>query len=61
MIAPSAIIRPVSLREAERLYRGHPAGPIPSDFDARHLLGVIRYQQGRSAEAVDLIAAALKI
>jgi protein O-GlcNAc transferase len=33
----------------------------PSHFDAKHLLGIIRAQQGRSLEALDLIGAALKI
>ena len=30
-------------------------------FDARHLLGVLCFQQGRTAEAADMLAAALKI
>ena len=33
----------------------------PSHFDAKHLLGIIRAQQGRHLEALDLIGAALKI
>jgi len=33
----------------------------PKDFDARHLLGVVRYQQNRSEEARDLIRSALEI
>jgi len=33
----------------------------PRHFDAMHLLGVLRYQQGRDAEAVKLIGTALKI
>jgi len=32
----------------------------PRHFDARHMLGVIRYQQGRNAEALELVEAALK-
>jgi tetratricopeptide (TPR) repeat protein len=33
----------------------------PREFDALHLLGVLRQQQGRSAEALTLIAAALDV
>src|SRR5437868_6620160 len=29
-------------------------------FDARHLLGILRHQQGRSAEALELIGTALR-
>src|SRR5215472_15253543 len=32
----------------------------PSDFDAMHLLGVVRHQQGRDQEALELIGAVLK-
>ena len=48
------------LTEAERLYADI-LKTDPDDFDARHLLGVIRYQQGRSGEAIDHIEAALRI
>lgn len=48
------------LAEAERLYADI-LRTNPGDFDAKHLLGVIRYQQGRCSDAIDLIAAALKI
>lgn len=47
-----------ALEEAEKLYSRILANR-PDDFDARHLLGVIRQQQGRSREAAELIAAAL--
>ena len=47
------------LPDAERLYLDILKSDA-DDFDAKHLLGVIRHQQGRSAEAADLIAAALK-
>jgi predicted O-linked N-acetylglucosamine transferase (SPINDLY family) len=47
------------LADAEGLYtaalRSH-----PGQFDALHLLGVLRHHQGRNAEALELIAAALK-
>ncbi len=33
----------------------------PNSFAPRHMLGVIRFQQGRSLEAIDLITAALKL
>ena len=33
----------------------------PKQFDAKHLLGVIRLQQGRNTEALDHISAALKL
>ena len=47
------------LADAERLYL-QILQADPDDFDARHLLGVIRHQQGRSVEAADLIARALR-
>src|SRR5437870_8074437 len=34
---------------------------LPDHFDAKHLLALIRHQQGRSAEGADLIMQALKI
>jgi len=33
----------------------------PRHFDARHMLGVVRYQQGRNAEALELVETALKL
>src|SRR5215472_2756351 len=33
----------------------------PNHFDAQHLLGFLKHQQGRNAEALRLIGAALKI
>src|ERR1700722_8734332 len=45
-------------REAETLY-GRILKVRPRHFDALHLLGVLREQQGRSAEALGLIASAL--
>src|SRR6476659_10200816 len=33
----------------------------PKQFDAKYLLGVIRLQQGRNAEALDHLRAALKL
>lgn len=49
-----------NLAEAERLCRKVLKG---SDkyFDARHLLGVLCFQQGRTAEAADVLAVALEI
>jgi protein O-GlcNAc transferase len=47
------------LADAERLYL-QILQADPDDFDAKHLLGVIRHQQGRSVEAADLIAGALQ-
>jgi protein O-GlcNAc transferase len=47
------------LDEAARLYRTVLAAQ-PNHFDARHLLGVLRYQQGRLTEALDHMSAALK-
>jgi predicted O-linked N-acetylglucosamine transferase (SPINDLY family) len=49
-----------NLSEAERLYRQVLAAD-PRNFTARHLLGVVRAQQGRSDEALAEIAAALEI
>ena len=60
------------LRDAVALHRAGRLGeaePIylallrenPGDFDALHLLGVVRQQQGRHAEAVDLIGQALSL
>ncbi len=47
------------LDRAEAIYRDV-LKVAPDNFDALHLLGVLRQQQGRSAEALKLIAAALK-
>jgi tetratricopeptide (TPR) repeat protein len=47
------------LAEAERLYRTV-LRVKPDHFDARHLLGVLRFQQGRYTEALDLIGKALQ-
>lgn len=46
------------LAEAEPLYRSV-LDALPQQFDALHLLGVLRHQQGRSAEAAEFIGAAL--
>jgi tetratricopeptide (TPR) repeat protein len=43
---------------AEDLYR-QILGADPAHFDALHLCGVLMQQRGRSAEALELIAAAL--
>lgn len=49
-----------ALREAERLYEDILA-KRPFEFDALHLLGVLRMQQGKPAEGLALLAAALKV
>src|SRR5258708_12747982 len=46
--------------EAETLYE-RILKVRPQHFDALHLLGVLREQQGRSAEALGLIASALEV
>jgi tetratricopeptide (TPR) repeat protein len=46
--------------EAEILYTAILAGE-PTHFDALHMSGVLRYQQGRNTEARDRIAAALAV
>lgn len=48
------------LAGAEQLYN-QVLAIAPADFTARHMLGVIRLQQGRNEEALELIGAALKI
>ena len=48
-----------NLVAAERLYQ-QALLMEPGSFAPRHMLGVIRFQQGRSSEAIDLITAALK-
>ena len=45
---------------AERLYQ-QALLMEPNSFGPRHMLGVIRFKQGRSSEAIDLIAAALRL
>src|SRR5580692_743851 len=47
------------LTEADALY-GAVLAADPQHFDALHLRGVLHHQQGRSAEALRLVAAALK-
>jgi tetratricopeptide (TPR) repeat protein/GR25 family glycosyltransferase involved in LPS biosynthesis/ADP-heptose:LPS heptosyltransferase len=47
------------LEEAERLYLDI-LKVEPDHFDVTHLLGVVRHQQGRDAEAVELTGAAIK-
>src|SRR5262249_61826096 len=44
---------------AERCYR-RILNARPDHVEARHLLGVLRFQQGRHQEALDLIARALR-
>src|SRR6202158_1924124 len=46
--------------EAETLYQ-RVLKARPRHFDALHLLGVLRQQQGRSVEALGLIASALEV
>src|SRR5256885_7880299 len=48
------------LADAEPLYRQILAKQ-PAHFDALHLLGVVRMQQGRGLEALELIEEALKV
>jgi protein O-GlcNAc transferase len=48
------------LADAERIYR-QILNKRSDHFEARHLLGLLRYQQGRNREALDLIGAALKL
>jgi tetratricopeptide (TPR) repeat protein len=48
------------LSDAERLYGGV-LKLVPHHFDALHLLGVARYQQGDAAAAMTLIDAALQV
>jgi tetratricopeptide (TPR) repeat protein len=49
-----------ALAEAERLYQ-RLLLMEPASFAPRHMLGVIRSQQGRNPEAIELITAALKL
>ncbi len=48
------------LKEAERLYR-EALRARPSDFDALHLLGVLKLQQGQPEEALNFTDAALAV
>ena len=48
------------LAEAEGLYQQLIAG-LPMSAEPRHFLGILRLQQGRFAEALDLIGAAIRI
>jgi cytochrome c-type biogenesis protein CcmH/NrfG len=48
------------LAEAERIYQRVLLMESAS-FASRHMLGVIRFQQGRNPEAIGLITAALKL
>jgi protein O-GlcNAc transferase len=48
------------IAEAEAIYRAVLARD-PREFDALHLLGLIRYQQGRPREAHDLLSRAIKL
>ena len=48
------------LADVERAY-GDILRQAPANFDVLQLLGTLRIQQARFAEAVDLISAALKI
>src|SRR5438876_9790898 len=47
------------LAEAERLYLNILEAQ-PDHFDALHLLGIVRHQQGRDVEALELIGSALE-
>jgi protein O-GlcNAc transferase len=55
-----ALHRMGRLAEAEAAYRSVLARN-PREFDALHLLGLIRYQQGRPGEAHDLASQAVKL
>ena len=48
------------LREAEKLY-ARTLTAAPNNFDALHLLGLIKAQAGQMGEAYRLMSAALKI
>lgn len=49
-----------NLAEAERLYLAVLAAD-PRNFDANHLIGIMRFQQGRGAEALRFLDAALAV
>jgi cytochrome c-type biogenesis protein CcmH/NrfG len=48
------------LAEAERLY-SQVLAMEPASFAPRHMLGVIRFQQGQHPQAIELISGALKL
>ncbi len=54
-----AFHRSGNLAQAEQLYL-RVLTASPEDFTARHSLGILRAEQGRIAEAIDLIGAALR-
>jgi tetratricopeptide (TPR) repeat protein len=56
----AALHRQGRLAEAEHIYSAIVAC-MPDHFDALHLLGVLRQEQSRPAEALSLIAAALRL
>jgi tetratricopeptide (TPR) repeat protein len=49
-----------NLAVAERLYQ-QVLLMEPNSFGARHMLGVVRFQQGRKSDAIDFITGALKL
>src|SRR5215469_12873533 len=49
-----------NLADAERLYQ-QVLLTEPNSFGARHMLGVIRFQQGRKSDAIDFITGAVKL
>jgi tetratricopeptide (TPR) repeat protein len=53
-------VRTGALPQAERAYR-QVVNAKPDHVEALHLLGVLRFQQGHHEEALNLIAAALKV
>jgi predicted O-linked N-acetylglucosamine transferase (SPINDLY family) len=55
-----ALHRTGRIAEAEAVYRSVLARD-PRQFDALHLLGLIRYQQGRAGEAHELLSQAIKL
>jgi protein O-GlcNAc transferase len=55
-----ALHRMGRIAEAEAVYRSVLAHD-PRQFDALHLLGLIRYQQGRAGEAHELLSQAIKL
>ena len=58
LVQAVALHRALRLAEAEPLYQRILTAQ-PNHFDALHMLGVIRHQQGRNPEALDLIGRAL--
>src|SRR5262249_7404778 len=55
-----ALHRMGRIAEAEAIYRSVLAHD-PREFDALHLLGLIRYQQGRAGEAQELLSRAIAL